>query len=166
MRIIDPIIAELEQESQATKRVLERVPEAKLGWRPHAKSFSLGQLALHVAALPAAISQLASMDNFDFSTPFERPEAKSRKEILDTFDESLSGAKKQLTQMDDARVMSTWNATRNGKVVMSLPRIGVLRDIMLKHLNHQHGQLVVYLRLLDVALPSVYGPTADENPFG
>jgi uncharacterized damage-inducible protein DinB len=164
MRIIDPIIAELEQESQTTKRVLDRVPEGKLSWKPHAKSFSLGQLALHVAAIPAAIARLASVDNFEFG-PFDRPEPKTRKEILDTFSESLAGAKQSLNQMDDGRVMSTWNGTRNGKVVLSMPRIGVLRAIMLNHLYHHRGQLVIYLRLLDVPLPSVYGPTADENPF-
>src|SRR5262245_6492681 len=145
MRMIDPIIAALEQESQATKRVLERVPEGKLSWKPHTKSFSLGQLALHVAAIPAAICKLASVDNFEVG-PFDGPEGKSRKEILDTFSESLTSAKQQLTQVDDARAMGTWNATKNGKVVMSLPRIGLLRAIMLNHLYHHRGQLVVYLR--------------------
>ena len=165
MRIIDPIIAELEQESQATKRVLDRVPEGKLSWKPHSKSYSLGQLALHVASIPNAICQLASVDNFEIG-PFPQSEGKSRKEILDTFNESLAGAKKWLNQVDDARAMATWTASKNGKAVMSIPRIGALRTIMLNHLYHHRGQLVTYLRLLDVPLPSVYGPTADENPFG
>jgi uncharacterized damage-inducible protein DinB len=97
---------------------------------------------------------------------FAQPEARSRQEILDTFSQSLTSAKETLKMMDDARLASTWTLTRNGKAVLSAPRIGVLRSILLNHSYHHRGQLSVYLRMLDVPLPSIYGPSADENPFG
>jgi uncharacterized damage-inducible protein DinB len=97
---------------------------------------------------------------------FAQPEAKSRQEILDTFSQSLTSAKETLKMMDDARLASTWKLTKNGKVLMSLPRVAFLRSILLNHGYHHRGQLSVYLRMLDVPLPSIYGPSADENPFG
>jgi uncharacterized damage-inducible protein DinB len=164
MRIIDPILVEMEQEAQTTKRVLERVPENKLAWRPHPKSYSLGQLALHVASLPGNVAALAVPDTRETSN-FSQPEPKSRQEILDTFSKSLESAKETLKKMDDARLMSTWNLTKNGKIVMSVPRIGFIRSILLNHNYHHRGQLAVYLRMLEVPVPSIYGPSADENPF-
>jgi uncharacterized damage-inducible protein DinB len=97
---------------------------------------------------------------------FSQPQPKSRQEVLDTFSKSLESAKETLKTMDDARLASTWTLTRNGKAVLSAPRIGFLRSILLNHSYHHRGQLSVYLRMLDVPLPSIYGPSADENPFG
>jgi len=164
MKLADTIVMELDQEGQTTKRVLERIPEDKLSWKPHPKSFSLGQLALHIAAGPGNVASLAVPDTAEVPN-FPRPEAKSRQEILDTFSKSLTSAKETLNNMDDARLLSTWTLTRNGKVLMSVPRIGFIRSIMLNHVYHHRGQLSVYLRLLDVPVPSIYGPSADENPF-
>jgi len=164
MRMVDPILMELEQEAAATRRVLERVPEDKLGWRPHPKSMSLGQLALHIAGIPGAISGMALEDTFVIPG-FSQAEATSRKQLLDSLEESLRIAKERVGGMDDARVMGTWRATKDGRELMAIPRIGLLRAIMLNHWYHHRGQLTVYLRLLGVPLPSVYGPTADENPF-
>lgn len=163
MRIIDPILAEMEHEAQTTRRVLDRVPD-KLAWKPHPRSFSLGQLALHVASLPGNVAALAMPDTREASN-FSQAEPKSRQEILDTFSRSLESAKETLKKMDDARLMSTWNLTKNGKTVMSVPRIGFLRSILMNHNYHHRGQLAVYLRMLDVPVPSIYGPSADENPF-
>ena len=164
MRLVDTILMELEQESKATRRMLEAVPEDKLGWKPHPKSMSMGELALHLASIPGNISRLASVDNFEVGA-FPTPEAKNRQELLTTLDASLGQARDLLGGMNDERLMATWNATREGKTLMSLPRVGVLRAIMLNHWYHHRGQLGVYLRMHNVSLPSVYGPTADENPF-
>ncbi len=164
MRMIDPILMELEQEAGATRRLLERVPEEKMSWKPAPKSMTLGQLALHLATTPGGVAQMATVDVFERPS-FEQPEAKSRQELLDAFDGGLQQAKSILNEMDDARLMSTWTFQRDGKPVMQVPRIGILRMIMLNHSYHHRGQLTVYLRELGVPLPSVYGPTADEDPF-
>ena len=165
MRLVDPLLMELEQEAQITKRVLERIPDDKLAWKPHPKSFTLGQLALHIASAPGNVAAGAAQDSIE-APSFSQPEPKSRQEVLDAFSKSIATAKDTLGKMDDARLMSTWNLTRNGKVIMSVPRIGFLRSILMNHTYHHRGQLSVYLRMLDVAVPSIYGPSADESPFG
>ncbi len=164
MAIVDSILMELDQEANTTQRVLERVPENKLSWKPHTKSFSLGQLALHLAGGQGNIAQMLSTDVFEIPV-FTQPEATSQKEILDALPLSIAKTKEILGKMDDARMMSTWTLARNGKVIMSAPRVGVIRGILLNHMYHHRGQLSVYLRLLDVPVPSIYGPSADENPF-
>jgi uncharacterized damage-inducible protein DinB len=164
MRIVDSILMELDQEAQTTKRVLDRIPEDKLAWKPHPKSFSLGQLALHIASVPGSVAAAAVPDSMEAPT-FSQPEPKSRQEVLDTFSQSLESAKDALKKMDDARLMSMWSLTKNGKVLMSVPRIGFIRSILMNHNYHHRGQLSVYLRMLGVAVPSIYGPSADENPF-
>jgi uncharacterized damage-inducible protein DinB len=164
MKLRDSILMELDQEAQTTKRVLDRVPDDKLAWKPHPKSYSLGQLALHIASVPGNVATAAAQDTFE-APNFSQPEPKSRREILDTFSKSLAGAKDTLEKMDDARLLSMWSLTRNGKVLMSVPRIGFIRSILMNHNYHHRGQLSVYLRMLDVPVPSIYGPSADENPF-
>lgn len=166
MKLVDPILMELDQEAAATRRVLERVPEAKLSWRPHSKSMSLGQLALHVATTPGNVAALASGDGMDSPPKFVQEEAKSGADLLTALDASLGKARELVGAMDDARALSTWSMSNGGQVIMAMPRIAMLRAIMLNHWYHHRGQLTVYLRMLDVPLPSVYGPTADENPFG
>ncbi len=164
MRLVDSILLEIDQEAQTTKRVLDRIPEDKLAWKPHPKAFSLGQLALHIASVPGGVAAAAVPDSME-APNFSQPEAKSRKEVLDTFSKSLESAKDALKKMDDARLMSVWSLTKNGKVLMSVPRIGFIRSILMNHNYHHRGQLSVYLRMLDVPVPSIYGPSADENPF-
>ena len=164
MPIADAILMELDQEAQTTKRVLDRIPEDKLSWKPHPKAFSLGQLALHIAAAQGNIAAAAAQDSFE-APNFTQTEAKSRQEVLDAFSKSTESAKSTLKKMDDARLMSMWDLTRNGKVIMSVPRIGFIRSVMMNHVYHHRGQLSVYLRMLDVPVPSIYGPSADENPF-
>ena len=164
MPIVDSILMEIDQEAQTTKRVLDRIPEGKLTWKPHPKAFSLGQLALHIASAPANVAAAAAQDSFE-APNFAQPEAKSRQEILDTFSKGVESAKSTLRKMDDARLMSMWSLTKNGKVLMSVPRIGFIRSILMNHMYHHRGQLSVYLRILDVPVPSIYGPSADENPF-
>jgi uncharacterized damage-inducible protein DinB len=164
MRLIEPILAELEQEASSTRSYLNRVPEDKLGWKPHPKSMTLGQLAFHIANLPGGIAEALSLD--DMEVPgFIHPDPKNKKEILDTLERSVATAKKKLAPMDDARLQATWTMSKNGKQIMSVPRIGFLRTVLLNHWYHHRAQLGVYLRLLNVPVPSIYGPTADENPF-
>ncbi len=164
MRLVDSILMELEQEAQTTKRVLDRIPGDKLAWKPHPKSYSLGQLALHIASVPGSVAAAVVPDSMEVPN-FSQPEPKSRQEVLDTFSKSLESAKDTLKKMDDARLTSVWRLTKNGKVLMSVPRIGFIRSILMNHNYHHRGQLSVYLRMLDVPVPSIYGPSADENPF-
>src|SRR3984893_13577884 len=122
MRIVDPILMEIDQEAQTTKRVLDRIPENKLSWKPHPKAFSLGQLALHIAAVPGNLATAAAQDSFE-APNFTQTEAKSRQEVLDTFAKSQETVKATLNKMDDAKLMSMWSLTKNGKILMSVPRI-------------------------------------------
>ena len=165
MPIVDSMLMEIEQEAKTTQRVLDRIPENKLGWKPHAKSYSLGQLGLHIARAQGALAEAASKDTHEIGN-MSQPEPASRKEILDTFAQSTAKAKQILAKMDDARLMAMWTLTKNGKVVLSMPRVSFIRAIMMNHIYHHRGQLSVYLKLLDVPIPSIYGPSADENPFG
>ena len=164
MRLADSILMEIDQEAQTTKRVLERIPDDKLAWKPHPKSHSLGQLALHIASVPGGVAAAAVPDSME-APNFSQPEAKSRQEVLDTFSKGLESAKDTLKKMDDARLTPMWSLTKNGKVIMSVPRIAFIRSILMNQNYHHRGQLSVYLRMLDVPVPSIYGPSADENPF-
>lgn len=162
--IAETFIAELEQEAATTRKVLERIPADKYDWKPHDKSYSLGGLAFHVASIPRNIARMASADSFD-AADLKRAEAGDASELLSTLDASVAEAKEKLAKIDDQLMMSVWQLTRDGGTVLELPRVALLRAIMLNHWYHHRGQLTVYLRLLDVPVPSVYGPTADENPF-
>jgi uncharacterized damage-inducible protein DinB len=164
MAIADAMLMEMDMEEKTTQRVLERVPENKLTWKPHPKAFSLGQLAMHIAIAPGRIATAAVDDVHEFG-PVPPPEAKSRQEILDAFAASNATAKKIVKSFDDAKMASPWTLTRNGKTIMAVPRVGFLRSIMLNHIYHHRGQLSVYIKLLDLPVPSIYGPSADENPF-
>ena len=165
MKMIDVLLAEMDQEAQSTARVLERVPQAQLSWRPHAKSFSLGQLALHVATIPGNVAELASHDTIPEPPKFIQAEAATSAELVPALRASLAKARQVLGDMEDAQLMETWRLMSGGKEIMAMPRAAVIRMIMLNHWYHHRGQLLVYLRMHNVPLPSVYGPTADENPF-
>lgn len=164
MAIADAILMEMDMEEKTTQRVLERIPENKLTWKPHPKAYSLGQLAMHIAVAQGRIASAAVDDVHEFG-PTGPPEPKNRQEIMDAFAASNATAKKVIKSFDDSRMMSTWTLTRNGKTLMSIPRVAFLRAIMLNHIYHHRGQLSVYIKLLDLPVPSIYGPSADENPF-
>ena len=166
MRLADPILSELEQEAKTTRRVLERVPNDRLAWKPHAKSMSLGQLALHIATTPGGVAQLVTESPRQRPNFAERPTPASVADVLAALDESVEDARAIVGAMDDASLMAMWTMMDGEKTVMSVPRIGLLRAIMLNHWYHHRGQMSVYLRELDVPVPSIYGPSADENPFG
>jgi uncharacterized damage-inducible protein DinB len=164
MAMIDGLLQELEQEAMTTRRVLERVPDAQLSWRPHEKARTLGELALHVAGTPGAVATLAARSEIQAPT-FTDPSPNSASELIPALDESIATAKRVLGQMDDATLRAQWRMMRDGREIMSIPRIALLRSVMLNHWYHHRGQLSVYLRELGVAIPSIYGPSADENPF-
>jgi len=164
MTIAQTLLAELDQESQTTRRVLERVPQAHLTWKPHRKSMSLGQLALHIAIVPGNVAELVARESVE-APQFIHPEAATSGELIPALDASLAKAKQHLGRLDDAAMGATWRMTRDGREVLAMPRVAFARSIMLNHWYHHRGQLSVYLRELDVPRPSIYGPTADENPF-
>ncbi|HEY2905963.1 MAG TPA: DinB family protein [Vicinamibacterales bacterium] len=165
MKMIDGLLAELEQEAVTTRRVLERVPPAHLSWKPHPKSMSLGQLALHIATVPGNVAELAAVDTVPSPPAFVQPEAATASELVPALLESVAKAKRTLGGFDDAKMSATWRLQNGGRDIMAMPRVALVRAIMLNHWYHHRGQLLVYLRLLNQSVPSVYGPTADENPF-
>ncbi|HZD31435.1 MAG TPA: DinB family protein [Candidatus Angelobacter sp.] len=165
--LIPSMLCELREEVKTTRRILERVPSDKLAWRPHPKSMTLGQLAIHIASVPGAIATLAQGDGLDVTQAnFAPPQPKHAHEVLATFEASVAQAETQLKDMTDDKALGNWTLKAGDKQLSVQPRIGVLRTIMLNHWYHHRGQLSVYLRLLDVPVPVVYGPSADENPFG
>jgi uncharacterized damage-inducible protein DinB len=165
IRMVDNIIAEIDQEAETTRRLLDLVPEDQLGWRPHPKAMSLGQLAMHIAALQGNIAELSINSTVEFTSLPPEPEAASREEIGQVFANSLRKAKEVLDSMDDAKAVEEWKLTKDGRTIFSSPRIAFWRAIMLNHNYHHRGQLSTYLRQLNVPLPSIYGPSADVNPF-
>jgi uncharacterized damage-inducible protein DinB len=166
MRVADSFVAELDAEAAATRRVLERVPEAHLTWRPHHKSSSLGQLALHVASLPERLTTYVAGERLDITIGNRRqPEPQSLADVIGAFDASLSAARAYFADLDDTRAGEVWRLVAGTTELFAAPRAAVIRSFLFNHLYHHRGQLLVYLRMLDVSVPSVYGPSADENPF-
>ena len=164
MSMTAAFLKEFENEAGTTRRVLERVPADKLAWKPHPKSMSLGELALHVAASPAVISGWCMQDETTF-TGEKPPEPTSCAEILAAHDKGVATVKESLTKVGDEGMKSMWTAKAGGATLMQMPKSVLVRSVVLNHWIHHRGQLSVYLRLLDVAVPSIYGPSADENPF-
>jgi len=161
---IAELIQEFEAEAKTTRRVLERVPSDQLGWKPHEKSMSLGKLAMHVAAAPAFISSWPVGDHFEFSGDSTPPPA-STADIVAAHDSGIATVKANLAKIGDAGLGTGWTATAGGKTLMTMPKAALLRALLMNHTYHHRGQLSVYLRLLNVPVPSIYGPSADENPF-
>ena len=166
IQMLAPMLSEFRQESAITRRVLERVPADKLSWRPHPKSMSVGQLALHVATIPGNVAKLAQLEEFDVSQArFEMAAPGDVKEIYAALDQSVRSAEDCLSSLSEQAALGNWRLTSRGKEVFTEPRVGVLRSIMLNHWYHHRGQLSVYLRMLEVPVPVIYGRSADENPF-
>ena len=161
---IAELIQEFEMEAATTRRVLERVPSDKLAWTPHTKSMSLGRLAMHVATAPGAISSWPIGDRFEF-TGDPTPPPVSTADILAAHDAGVTKVKDNLHAIGDAGLGKSWTAVAGGKTLMTMPKAAVLRALLMNHTYHHRGQLSVYLRLLEVPVPSIYGPSADENPF-
>lgn len=164
MSMIHALIQELEQEAQTTRRVLERVPGERLEWKPNPKSMSLGQLSLHVATIPGFVSDIARQSPFSFPKMVQASAASSA-ELIPALDASVARAKTNLLAIGESGLGDVWRLVEGGQELMAVPVGGVVRSIMLNHWYHHRGQLSVYLRELGVPLPSIYGPSADENPF-
>jgi uncharacterized damage-inducible protein DinB len=158
------MLAEFEAQAPITRRFLERLPADKLTWKPHPKSMSAGQLALHLAQVPGAVIQAVRQDSTPAPKFAEPPQPASLEEVLETFDQSVTTVKSTLPQFDDARMQQDWQMEQDGKALFTMPRAQFLRDIMLNHWYQHRGQFGVYLRLLDVKVPASYGPSADESP--
>ena len=165
MSIAESYIAEFEQEASITRRFLERVPNEKLAWKPHERSMSAGQLALHLAMVPAAVMEMAPADTFpvpDFTAPNPQPETLS--EVLRTFESSIAKVREVLLQLDDGKMQGLCRGVKDGRDLMTMPRAAFVRMLLFSHWVQHRGQLGVYLRLLGQKVPSSYGPSADEIP--
>jgi uncharacterized damage-inducible protein DinB len=164
MAIARELLGELEHEAPVTRRALERIPADKLTWRPHEKSMTLGQLGLHIAALPGAIADMAMRSPCP-AGPIPRPQPSSTGEILSEFDDSVHRARTILGGFDDSLMSATWKLVAGEQEILAIPRKDLLRSILLNHWYHHRGQLTVYLRQVGVNVPAVYGASADEAPF-
>jgi uncharacterized damage-inducible protein DinB len=158
------MLAEFETQAPITRKFLERLPEDKLTWKPHDKSMTAGQLALHLATVPGGIVQFVQSNPAQAPTNFKFPQPTSRAEILKAFDESVATVRNLLPKFDDAAMKEPWHLMAGDKEMFVQPRGEFLRDVMLSHWYQHRGQFSVYLRILNVAVPASWGPSADEPP--
>ena len=165
-RISASLLPEFDLEMANTRKVLERVPEADFGWKPHPKSFSMGELAGHVASIAGWMTATLTADEFDVApggVPAEFPKPASTKEALACHDAGVASARPALEAATDGLFLSSWSLLENGKALFTMPRVAVVRSFVMNHLIHHRAQLCVYLRLKDVPVPALYGPSADES---
>ena len=165
MPLVDALLPEFDHEMTVTRKLLERVPDDKLAWKPHAKSYSLGQLAQHVATIPMWGSVTLTESEIDIGGGQPPQQAHSRADILSLFDENVTKTRSALVGKSDGELMAPWALKRDGHVVFSMPKASVWRSFVMSHMIHHRAQLGVYLRMQDVPLPSMYGPSADEGAF-
>jgi uncharacterized damage-inducible protein DinB len=165
MPIADMLLPEFDHEMATTRKLLERVPDDKLEWRPHEKSFPLGHLAQHIATIPLWGSITLEETALDTAVVRDNPPLASRAEILAAFDRQAATVRAQLAGKTDAELMVPWSLKKGTTTLFTMPRVSVWRNFVMNHLVHHRGQLSVYLRMQDVPLPAIYGPSADENPF-
>lgn len=163
MPIVDALLPEFDHEMTTTRKVLERVPDERLTWKPHAKSMSIGALATHLSNIPWWGEVTLAQSEFDTGTVPAQPEPASRTELLERFDRHVAAARTTLVGRSDAELMAPWTLKHNGQTIFSMPKAAVWRSFVLSHLVHHRGQMSVYLRLLDLPVPSIYGPSADEG---
>ncbi len=167
MTSIQSMLSEFDAEAANTRKTLERVPEAAFGWKPHGKSFSMGELATHLANIPGWMAYILEEDSFDIMPGGIEPprvqSAASRDELLGQFDTNIARSRAALAGVDDVRLSQPWTLLSNGAALFTEPRIAVLRSIIFSHTIHHRAQLGLYFRLLDVPVPPTYGPSADES---
>lgn len=158
------LLPEFDHEMSVTRRLLERLPDDSLEWRPHDRSFSLAELATHIALLPQWGRSILDRDGYDLdASDGARPAAASRAEIIESFDRRVADVREVLAGMVGAELETPWTLMRGTQVLMSMPRYAAVRRFLLDHMIHHRGQLTVYLRLRDIPLPPIYGPSADEG---
>ena len=167
MTISEALLPEFDQEMAKTRTTLERCPEDKYGWKPHEKSFSMGSLATHIANMAGWASETVSLDSLDIAPPgappYKEEPAASQKELLEKFDRGVAKARAAIAAASDEHLMQPWSLLAGGQPLFTMPRVVVLRSMIFNHVIHHRGQLTVYLRLNDVAVPAIYGPSADEG---
>jgi uncharacterized damage-inducible protein DinB len=169
LKMTDLFLEELKREAVGTRKALERVPEGHHGWKPHPKSMPLGYLASLVATMPGWIDFMINRDELDFAPAGHNenkpPEWKTTAELLKQFDESMERARAALAGTSDEHLLTTWKLKAHGHLVSEEPRYVNIRSGVINHLAHHRGQLTVYLRLNDAAVPALYGPSADDRGF-
>lgn len=166
MSLVEPIIAEFQHEAATTRKMLERVPQDAFAWQPHEKSMTLGRLSGHIVEMYSFTGPIMTQDELDFATGNYEPFAPADvAELLEVFDKNVADSIEILTTQTDDRMLGSWRLRSGDQVFFEMPRVAVIRSFLLSHIIHHRGQLSVYLRLQNVPLPPVYGPTADEAPF-
>jgi uncharacterized damage-inducible protein DinB len=165
MSLVDALLPEFDHEMTTTRKVLERVPDDRLDWKPHQKSYSLGQLAQHVATIPMWGSVTVTQTELDLGQGRPPDPIPSRAQLLEAFDRNVATTRAALAGRTDGELMVPWTLKSSGHTIFSMPRASVWRGFVLSHLIHHRGQLSVYLRMLDVPVPAIYGPSADETAF-
>lgn len=165
MALADALLPEFDHEMATTRKVLERVPEDKFAWKPHPTSSSLGDLATHVATIPIWGEMTISRDELDLGGAGRVAAAESRAALLEQFTKHAAATRAALAGRGDAELMAQWTLRNSGKTLFTLPKAMVWRSFVMNHLIHHRAQLAVYLRMLEVPVPSMYGPSRDENPF-
>ena len=165
MSIADHLMPEFDHEMASTRSLLERVPEAQGAWKPHPKSMSMGELAIHIASIPSYCTftiQETELDVNPVGGPqFPKKSFTTTADLIQLFDDNIRDARDVLVAASDGDMMETWSLKNAGQVVFSMPRVAVYRSMVMNHLVHHRGQLTVYARMHDVPLPSIYGPSAD-----
>jgi uncharacterized damage-inducible protein DinB len=169
MSISQSLLPELDHEASTTRKLLERVPADKFGWKPHEKSMAMGRLATHIAEMIGWISTTITTEKLDFAPPGGQPmvayEPKSTADLVAYFDKNVAEAKAALPNATDQALMENWSLLSGGNVLFTMPRIACIRGMVMNHIIHHRGQLSVYLRLNNIPVPAMYGPSADENSF-
>ncbi|MBT9329657.1 DinB family protein [Paracidobacterium acidisoli] len=166
MDFLEVFVKEFDREMGATRRMLERVPEEQWGWRPHERSMMLGRLASHVSDLPNRAVQVVELETLVRQPGFAPYQAATKTEMLEKFESSAARAQELIPGLTEEQLKAEWSIRLGERVMMAMPRGMALRTIVMDHLIHHRGQLSVYLRLLDVPVPGVYGPSADDQPLG
>jgi uncharacterized damage-inducible protein DinB len=166
MPFSEMLLPEFDEEMKNTRKLLERIPDGTLAYQPHPKSMTLGRLAMHVAELPSWAVFTLEQEVLDIPPDFKPATASSREELLGKFDRSVADARSRIAAASDADWQKTWTLKFAGNTVMSMPRATVMRSVIMNHLIHHRAQLGVFLRLNNVEIPGMYGPSADEKPFG
>jgi uncharacterized damage-inducible protein DinB len=169
MSISQSMLPELEHEAGTTRKLLERVPADKFGWKPHERSMTMGRLAAHVAEMVGWISTTLTTEKLDFAPVGGEPmvpfEPQSTADLVAFFDKNAAEARAALAKATDQEMLQNWTLQAGGQVIFTMPRVACLRGMILNHVIHHRGQLSVYLRLNNIPVPAMYGPSADENSF-
>jgi uncharacterized damage-inducible protein DinB len=167
MPITDHLLPEFDQEMANTRKLLERVPEDRFTWKPHVKSFDMRRLATHVAEIPSWAVMTVAQDSIDLNPPggsqYKSPEISTRQDLLELFDKNVKEARAAIAGASDEHLAKPWSLLSGGHSILSMPRTAVLRTFVMSHHIHHRAQLGVYLRMNDVPLPAIYGPSADDS---